>query len=331
MLLLETHSMDAAFNFSVEEHLVNTLKKGESALLLWRTGRTVMLGRNQVAKAEINEKAADAHGVKVVRRHSGGGAIYTDPGVLLYSVIAPYDNENDVRAIFYESIVAPIIALLGDMGVRASFEGRNDIVVAGRKVSGLAQFIRNGRICSHASLLYDADLEMLSAVLNADGEKISGKALRSVRSRVANLKEFMHSPPSMETFCSRVKARLSAAGAVPRALSETDAEAARSIQKARFDKPEWTYGSAPRYSFKNSVRFPGGRIEVYADVKDGLIEDCRIMGDFLGLSPIGELESLLRGVRFDAASVAVALDSRRGDLPRYLGGISAEELLACMF
>jgi hypothetical protein len=135
----------------------------------------------------------------------------------------------------------------------------------------------------------------------------------------------------MEAFCAEVKARLSAAGAVPRALSEADAEAARRIQGERFDKPEWTYGSAPRYSFENGVRFPGGRIEVYANVKDGLIEDCRIRGDFLGLSPIDELESLLRGVRFDAASVAAALDSRKDELHRYLGGIGAEELLACMF
>jgi lipoate-protein ligase A len=324
--------MDAAFNFSAEEHLVNTLKKeDEPAVLLWRTGKTVMLGRNQVAKAEINGKAAEENGIKVVRRHSGGGTIYTDPGVLLYSVIAPYGNETDVRTIFGESIVAPIIGVLGDMGVRASFEGRNDIVVAGRKVSGLAQFIKNGKICSHASLLYDADLDLLAAVLNADGDKISSKALRSVRSRVANLKEFMSAPPSMDAFCARVKAKLLSVGAVPRALTRADAEAARRIQKERFDTPEWTYGNAPRYSFKNSLRFPGGRVEVYADVKDGLIDGCRIRGDFLGLSPIAELESLLTGVRYDAASVAAALDSRGDDLPRYLGGIGAEELLACIF
>ena len=332
MLLFETQSKNAAFSFAVEERLTKALGAGESALMLWRTGKTVMLGRNQVAKAEINEKAVRENGISVVRRHSGGGAIYTDPGVLLYSFITPYRDERDIRALFYANIAEPVIALFGDMGVRASFEGRNDIIVDGRKVSGMAQFIKNGKICSHASLLYEADLDLMASVLNVDSEKIHSKALRSVRSRVANLREFMASPPPMDEFCARVKARLlSAGGVVESRLGPEDEEAALEIQREKFSSADWTYDKAPQYSFKNSRRFPGGRIEVSVSVKDGLVADCCIRGDFLGLSPVSELEAALTGIRYDAGEAAAALEARKGDLPRYLGGISAGELLECMF
>jgi lipoate-protein ligase A len=324
--------MDAAFHFSVEEYLTERAESDEAILMLWQTDRTVMIGSNQVTRAEIDEIAVGENDIRVVRRRSGGGTIFTDPKTLLYTVILPWTDATDTREIIRRRVAGPIVDAPADMGVPAVLEGRNDILANGKKVSGLAQYIKGGRICSHGSLLYDADLDLLAKVLRADPEKIQGKAIRSVRSRVANLKESMAENLTFEGFKAALKERLFAENEIRAyTLTRQDTEAVHAIRERSYGTEAWTWDKAPPYSFRNSKRYPGGRIEVSLAVERGLVRDCRIRGDFLGLLPIRELEENIVGCRLNADALSRILNLAENDLPRYLGGLTKQNLMDCIF
>jgi lipoate-protein ligase A len=173
---------------------------------------------------------------------------------------------------------------------------------------------------------------LLSDVLNVDADKIRSKAIRSVRSRVANLKEYVAGPMSSETFWGELRQRLFAGrDAEEYTLTESDTQAVSAIRAERYDAWEWTYGKSPEYSVKTARRYPGGKIEVFLSVKRGRIEHCDIRGDFLGLTPVSEAERLLEGVSYDAEAVGKALDTLENDPPLCFGSISKREFLDCMF
>jgi len=181
-----------AFYFAAEEYVMNVVKPQEPALILWITDDVVMLGVNQIAKAECDLIYAKEAGIDIVRRPSGGGAIFTDSGTLQYTVIVPYEENSDVRDYVRVWLAEPLTQTLAGYGISASYEGRNDVVIDGRKISGTAQHIRGGYICSHGSLLFDTDLEKLVRVLTVDREKIQTKAVASVSARVTKIIDHIH-------------------------------------------------------------------------------------------------------------------------------------------
>jgi len=181
----------AAFWFAAEEHVMRDLAPGEPVLMLWRTRDTAMVGANQVAEAEVDRAYAEKDGIDIVRRASGGGTIFTDAGTLLYTILLPYDAGTDPKDVVRDRLAAPVIRALASLGVPARLEGRNDLLIDGRKFSGIAQHIAHGALCSHGSLLWDADLAMLARVLTPARAKIVSKAIPSARARVTNIAEHL--------------------------------------------------------------------------------------------------------------------------------------------
>ncbi|MCL2624254.1 MAG: lipoate--protein ligase family protein, partial [Planctomycetaceae bacterium] len=208
LLYVETENRDAAFHFSVEEYFMRRPNSDESITMIWQTGKCVMLGSFQVPDAEIDMNCARDEGVQIVRRSSGGGTIYTDSGTLLLTMILPCSEGQYPQRAAREMLTGAVVGSLNRMEIPAKPEGRNDITVEGKKISGLAQYVRNGRVCSHCSLLYDMDLDMLTRILRVDDEKITSKAIRSVRNRVTNLKEYMGATQSTQVFWNLLKQKL---------------------------------------------------------------------------------------------------------------------------
>jgi len=289
-----------------------------------------MIGGNQIVEAEIDIGFARRHGIQIVRRSSGGGTIYTDPGALLYTVIQPLQADCDSQEIAKVQVAGPVTNALNNMGVPAKIEGRNDILVDRKKVSGFAQYARCGRLCTHGSLLYDTDLEMLAGVLRADQEKIHSKALRSIRGRVTNIIDYMDSPCSITEFLEHLKKHLlSDTDVVRYMLTEHDLAEIDDIYHKQYGDPDWTFKRSPKFSYSSSKRFPGGKVEVNADVVSGVVNSCSIRGDFLGVSPIEDLEVLFENKLFQYHAFADVL--RKVPLRPYLGSITQEELLSCFF
>jgi len=330
MIYIETESKDAAFHFSVEEYIVRHYPWGEPVMMIWRTDKCAMIGGNQIVEAEIDVGFARRQGIQIVRRSSGGGTIYTDPGALLYTVIQPQQAGCDSQEIARVHVAGPVVAALNKMGVPAKIEGRNDILVDQKKVSGFAQYARRGRLCTHGSLLYDTDLEILADVLRVDEEKIRSKALKSIRSRVTNIIDYMEPPCSLTEFLGLLKKHLlTGADVIRYMLTEHDLAEIDDIYLKQYGDPDWTFKRSPKFSFTNSKRFPGGKVEVNADVVKGIVNSCSIHGDFLGVSPIRELEMLFENKLFQYQAFADELS--KVPLQPYLGSITQEELLSCFF
>jgi len=341
MIYIETKSTDAYFNLAAEEYVMRNFpeeicerkKTGKSVFMLWRTDKCVIIGRNQIAAAEIDLRAAHDLKINIVRRSSGGGAVFSDLGNIMHSLITPFNGGDDPKEIERQSVV-PITEALRKMGIPAVSEGRNDITADGKKITGMAQFAIKNRLCTHGSMLYDADLDLLARILKPDSAKITSKALKSVRARVVNLCEYFNPKTETAEFLELLKFNLlNAFGEKEEVLnydfSETDIENINIIRSEKYANPEWIDGSAPKFTFSNSMRFTSGKIEIFLNVERGIIKSCNIYGDFLGIYPVGELEAKLLNQPHDLKILSEVLS--RIDLSLYLGGIKREELLECMF
>lgn len=330
MLFVEAKSRDAAFYFSVEEYFMHHSNANMPVMMVWQTDKCVMLGNYQVANAEINLSYAQKNKVQVVRRPSGGGTIFTDGGTLLYTIIIPKINGQDAHEEIRRKFANSVVDALYEVGITAKVEGRNDILLDGKKITGIAQHVNNSHVCTHGSILYDTDLHMLSEILNVDEEKIRSKAIRSVRSRVTNIKDYMATAHSTQVFKELFEQNLlKNQNAQKYTLNSNDLEVINEIYNEKFGNPTWVFEKSPKFTYYNSKRFTEGKIEVYMDIVNGSVASCRIRGDFLGTVPIHGLEKLLEKKSFTHQTLSNAL----GETPLipYLGAITKEQLLLCIF
>jgi len=325
MILFKSESKSAAFYFAAEEYIMRFLRPDEPVLMLWSTGDTIMIGANQIAEAESDSAYAKSEEIEIVRRASGGGTIFTDEGTLQFTIILRHEAESDHRALVHEWLTGPVVETLARYGVSASPEGRNDIVIDGKKISGVAQCVRYGYICSHGSLLFNTDLEKLTRSLTVDRTKFETKAIASVHARVANISGYIE---EKDLICFRDALTDTYKQMKECQTRSFDPEALEQIEKIMGDKfanPEWTYGREPAYTYSNKKRFPGGLIEVFLDIKGGEIRDARINGDFLSLLPVEELEIILKGIPYREDALKEVLGTI--DVNAYLGSLDAAELL----
>lgn len=320
---LETGSQDPGYNLAFEEYVLTHRRTGDY-LLLWQNGPAVVIGRNQNAEEEINRAFVEAHGIRVVRRATGGGAVYHDLGNLNYSFVTGAGAEEGM-----ERFTRPVVQALQGLGLRAEAGGRNDILVEGRKVSGTAQRLLWGRMLHHGTLLFDTDLSMAEGALRVDPEKFRSKSVKSVRSRVGNLREFLGKDWSLENFWAYLKTALLGGDWVSGALAEEELQAVETLRRGTYGSWAWNFGSSPPYDLKNRRRWAGGSLEARASVAEGRISAIGFYGDFLARRPLDSLVEELRGTAFRREDVAAVLN--RYPLGDFFGGITAEEVLETLF
>ena len=333
MVYIEPNVTDAAFCLAAEEYVMKNFSKEypeEPVFMFWQTQTCVVIGRNQIAAAEIDLQAANSLGVKIFRRSSGGGAIFSDAGNFMHSLIVPFEKSDNPKTIEFEMCAKFIAGALGKMGIPAVAEGRNDITVEGKKISGLAQYAIKNRLCTHGSLLYDTNLELLVRVLQTDPEKISSKAISSIRARVVNLCEYFKPKISPENFFERLKIHMFDSGGIKRHdFTKEEIERINLIKAEKYANPEWITGAAPKFCFHKSRHFTAGKLEIFLDVERGIIKSCKIFGDFLGIYPVEELEQKLTNAPHEFAALDEILKTI--DLRLYLGEMKREEVLECLF
>ena len=321
LFYLETHSQDPSFNLAFEEFVLQNRRTG-TYLLLWQNQNSIIVGLNQNTEAEINRPFVEAHGIRVVRRTTGGGAVYHDLGNLNYSFIT---DAADAEHLERKQFVRPIVEALRGLGVAAEASGRNDILANGRKVSGTAQRLLNGRILHHGTLLFDSNPEQIAGALRADPSKFQSKGISSVRSRVGNIRDFLDQDMDLPAFWAYLKRSLAGAGNLTEdSLTAEELAAVRRLQAEKYDTWAWNFGRSPAYNLTERRRWDGGTLEVRLQVEQGCIRDVVFYGDFLALRPNGAVVSALRGCPFRKEDVAAALR----DLPmeEYFGGIRREEV-----
>ncbi len=328
MLYMETNSLDPTWNLALEE-AAQEWDQNEDIMMLWQNDNAIIVGRYQNAEKEINFDTANRLGVKVVRRSTGGGTVYHDLGNLNYSFIRPVDYTKKLEM---TALSKPMEQALNYMGIPALAQGRNDITLEGKKISGTAQRIHSNRLLHHGTLLFDSNLDVLMSVLNVDPTKIISKGINSIRSRVTNIREHV-SPeqfPDMKAFWSALIDAFAREVPLTRVDPPADLlEKARFLQETKYQAWEWNFGSAPAFQYRNIKRYPGGNLEIDINVENGFISQARICGDFLGLVELDDLEKSFIGLKFSEAEVLAKLQDM--DLSPYLGSITAEEVVDCLF
>jgi lipoate-protein ligase A len=323
-------SLDPRFNLALEEYVLKYLPTDEDFIFLWQNANSVIIGRNQNTIEEVNAQYVQEHDVHVVRRITGGGAVYHDLGNLNFSFITntTKDNVNN-----YRKFTDPVITALQTYGVPAQFGGRNDILVDDMKISGNAQAFHGHRFLHHGTILFDADLTMLGKILNPKPDKIESKGIKSVRSRVTNIKPyFKDGVPSMKDFQSRLlKALLKTDDVTPfvYTLTPNDLSKINELVQTKFSTWDWNYGQSPAFSIEKYGRYEGGGVSFRFNVDDGCITSCKIFGDFLGTKDIDTLEQALLNVPFERDRIAQLL--RTLPLDDYFLKITHANILSCLF
>ncbi len=319
---------DPRINLALEEYALRNLDISQDYILFYINRPSVIIGRHQNTMEEINYEFIRENGVIVVRRISGGGAVYHDLGNLNFSFITSYDRSKFNN---YEKFNRPIIEALKSLGVRAELTGRNDIVVGERKISGNAQFTSKNRMFSHGTLLFDSDLDKVVQALKVKAGKIESKGIKSVRSRVANIPEFLNHGMDINRFKEYLlKYLFTGSEETPvYQFSESEWKKINQLAKEKYFQWDWNFGESPQFNVKNTHRFSFGEIDVRILVEKGHISNIKFYGDFFARAEIDELQKLLISQPYDRDRIAESLQGV--DLAVYFGDIQLKEFLDLLF
>lgn len=320
---------DPRINLAIEEYILKNMDiEKDDFLLFYINQPSIIIGKNQNTIEEINTDYVEDNNIIVVRRLSGGGAVYHDLNNLNFSFLTKDDGNSFHN---YKKFTQPVVDALAKLGVNAELSGRNDILAEGKKVSGNAQYATRGRMFSHGTLMFKTDVDAVVASLKVKKDKIESKGIKSVRSRVGNISDFLKEPMTVEEF--RMEILKSIFGGEENIqyyeLSEQDWENIYALSKERYQKWEWNYGKSPRFNTHKEKRFPSGSIDIRLEVNKGIIEEITIFGDFFGVGEVAEIEERLTGTRYDRKAIAESLADI--EISTYFGGITLEDFLQLIY
>ncbi|WP_019790838.1 lipoate--protein ligase [Streptococcus sobrinus] len=323
MKYIVNHSHNPAYNVALEAYAFRELVDEDELFILWINDPAIIIGRHQNAIQEINKEYTDAHGIRVVRRLSGGGAVYHDLNNLNYTIIS---NKSDEGAFDFKTFSQPVIKTLANLGVKAEFSGRNDLEIAGKKICGNAQAYYKGRMMHHGCLLFNVDMSVLAKALKVSKDKIESKGVKSVRARVTNILSQLPQKISVEEFSDKILDKMKELypDMTEYVLNEADLARIDQLYKEQFNTWDWTYGQAPDYTVERNVRYTAGKINTFAKVENSVIKGIKIYGDFFGVLDVSDVERALLGSHYEYSDVLEHLKAL--DISHYFSGISREEV-----
>lgn len=325
IVYIDNASLNPYFNFGLEYYLTTEKTFPDSTvIMLWRTSPTLMIGRFQNALAEINRPYAKEKGIQIVRRMSGGGTIYTDLGGWLFSFI----TKNQGQTIGFEEYTGPIIRALAKLGIYAEYNGKNDLTIDGKKVSGNAQYIHGGYTVHHGSLLYATNIEEMVKSTTVDEYKLLSKGIKSVQNRVTNISDHLREPMAALEFKQAMADSFMEKGGEIYALNQEDIRRCRELAAQKFDNWDFIYGRKPQFNMVSQGHFEGGDVEFRLNLKRGKITDAGVFGDFFSSIEPAQLSGALIGCRYERKEIQEALE--KAGLEEGLYKISLEEVVDCI-
>ena len=318
MIYIDTGSQNIYYNLAMEYWLTTEKKPEDTVLLFWNSSPTLVVGKYQNPLEEINMEYAKAHNINICRRMSGGGTVYQDPGCWQFSFITKSENTG----IDFKQFILPVIDVLHRMGVSgAGFNGRNDLIIDGKKFSGNSQYIHAGYTVHHGTLLYDTDIVPLVESTTVDPHKIISKSIKSVRDRVTNISEHMEKPVPGEVFKEKMVTGLLGDGTIY-TLSQAEKIRVQEIADEKFNNFTAIYGGSPKYNIQKKGYFTGGKMEFSISVAKGVIKDIAVSGDFFGTVDSHDFTKALKGCLYQKDAILEALDKMQGEIYQ----ISKEEI-----
>ncbi len=323
MLIIDSPSNNAYFNIASEEYLLYKYPQ-EDIFLLYVNAPSIIVGKFQNTLAEINLDYVNENGIKVVRRMSGGGTVYHDLGNLNFSFHTLLGQSDFMD---FSQFTDPVVKLLNKRNVPAKLEGRNDLLVDGKKFSGNAKLARNGKMIQHGTILLNSQMSVLGEALKVNPLKYIDKAIKSNRSRVINLIEYLPQETTTDDLKSWLIEEIMSdnEGAEIYTLTPEDIAEIEKLIVEKYETWDWNFGFSPNYNFQKAIKIPAGFIEVHLDVVKGVIEKVKIFGDFFASMPVEDIEELLVGQKHDVETIEQILS--KIDITDYFGKVTVDEIL----
>ena len=323
MKYIDWKETDPQINLAFEEYVFNQMDQDQSYFLLWQNDNAVIVGKHQNTIEEINQEYIRENDIKVVRRLSGGGAVYHDLGNLNFTFIV---NDRGREQFDFQTFTRPLVEALKTLGVNAEFNSRNDIAIDGKKFSGNSQYAKRGRILHHGTILFNSNLATIQSALKVKKDKIESKGIKSVKSRVTNITDYLDETYTMEDFkAALLKAMFANDNLEKITLSNEEIQAIERLKTEKYATWDWNYGKSPQYNLRKERKCDFGLITVLLQVEKGEIKDLHFYGDYFGNGDIQELETLFIGVKPSEAALSKVLINT--DLADYINGLDAKTLI----
>ncbi|MBW6492672.1 MAG: lipoate--protein ligase [Lentimicrobium sp.] len=326
MLCIIRQETDPYFNLAAEEYVLKHFKR--DSFMLWRNEPAIIVGKHQNTLAEINVDYVKQNQIRVVRRLSGGGAVFHDLGNLNFTFIASGENH---KLVDFRKFTLPILEVLQKLDIEAKFEGRNDLTIDGKKFSGNAEHVFKNRVLHHGTLLFSSQMADLSSALKVDPDKFQDKAVKSVRSRVTNISDHLKNPLTVLEFRDRILEHVmeSTPGAELYSFTPADVEAISKLRDEKYITWNWNFGYSPKYNFRKTLKTNGGKLEVTLDVTDGIIRKAQFHGDYFNKLDPKDIELALEGKTHNEEAIRACLNNF--EIEEYFLKITREELISSLF
>jgi lipoate-protein ligase A len=327
MLIVKRHHTNPYFNLAAEEYFLK--ESGEDIFMLWRNEPAIIVGKHQNTISEINIDYVKDNNIRVVRRLTGGGAVFHDLGNLNFTFI---QTDKDHKFNDFRKYTEPILEVLLKLGIDARFEGRNDLTIEGKKFSGNAEMVWKNRVLHHGTLLFSATMTDLSQALKVDPAKFQDKAVKSVRSRVTNISEHLREPMDVMQFSDLILDHITEMYPDARfyELTDEDHRLINELVQTKYSTWDWNFGNSPAYNFRKVVRTENsGTIEFCLEVKNGIILNAAIYGDYFSLYDPKEIEDVLANIPHQEEAIRKAVSLF--NIPDYFAKLTVDEFLAGLF
>jgi len=322
MIFVKHSNINPYKNHAIEEFLIN--KFNEDCFMLWKNEKCILIGRNQNAYSEINMDYVKKNSIPIVRRITGGGAVFNDEGNFNFTFISCNIKEDFTD---FKKFTEPIIAALKKLEIQVEFSGRNDLTIEGKKFSGNAQCKYGGKVLHHGTLLFSTKLSEMANVLRVNDMKLKSKGINSVKSRVVNISDFLQHPMNIEEFREYLFNEVfrNTENAKIYHITEKDLLEIDSISEKKYATWQWNFGNNPHFNLERQKKFQGGIVQAFLDINKGKVQDIKIHGDFFNEKDVSQIENALKGLNYDYTVIYEAL--KDFNIDEYFKNISFENIM----